>query len=166
MKDVTIILCKNRVSLNLFLILQVSNSSHTAWRWGECAPSHPISEMLNTQGDEYPHVLQEEVKNTQDQGEGGMGSENVDVIEEGLQHAPNMVCSIPQTVSNRALTVCSVQQEFVPISAASILRGEVTRLRRIHAQVQWIYESEIQLSQIVDSLIEELDSEEVDVIMQ
>jgi hypothetical protein len=33
-------------------------------------------------------ALQEKVENTQDLGEGGQGSNNISVVEEGLQHSP------------------------------------------------------------------------------
>jgi hypothetical protein len=59
------------------------------------------------------------------------------------------------------LTIRSTQTLHGPISVASLYRAEAARLRRLHNQIREIYGQEIELSTIIDAMVEELDAVDV-----
>jgi hypothetical protein len=59
------------------------------------------------------------------------------------------------------LTVRPTQTHRGPISAASLYRAEAARLRRLHSQIGEIYGKEVSFSQIIDAMLEELDTADV-----
>ena len=71
------------------------------------------------------------------------------------------------SVSNPSITIPNphwfVQLE---LTAAAIHRVEQIRLQRIHCQIQMIYQDGRSLAEVVGAMIEELDSVEVQDILQ
>ncbi|KAH9166664.1 hypothetical protein EDB89DRAFT_1910510 [Lactarius sanguifluus] len=58
-----------------------------------------------------------------------------------------------------------LQEEFSASTRAAILRAKGARLRRICAQVWYVYEQEKEMSEVIDKMIEELDNAEAQNLM-
>ncbi|KAH9011249.1 hypothetical protein EDB84DRAFT_1444513 [Lactarius hengduanensis] len=77
--------------------------------------------------------------------EGQVGESSEALQEVQVQHPPELV----------------LEEEVSASTRAAILRAEASRLRRIHAQVWYVYEQEKEMSKVIDEMIDELDNAEV-----
>ncbi|KAN0138820.1 hypothetical protein V8E53_003208 [Lactarius tabidus] len=117
------------------------------WKWGECAPSPNKTDV--------PPSTEAE----------GLGNSSAAHNWMWGERAPSPNNTEIQESEGRVNLLEALSQEVAPQSsqliAAAIYHAEFARLQCIHSQIRLIYEEGVCLTEVVEAMVEELDSAEV-----